>query len=176
MGRPVSRQLFKILNSDDFEPVELLEVRLAGQATAAAMRFTSYGAAVTWNGYTWQPIDLRHSQVEEKMASSSGEVPSVTVTITNVDRQWGRILGEAEVEGAEAALYLTDRRMLSNARDAIELTRGEVRLPLPATPRTSRGRLGRSKGREQLMLLRKCLVPGLIVGLLAKRSFVGLAL
>ena len=127
MGSPVSRKLFVILNNEDFSPVIFLKVRLAGQADPCALRLTSYGEQVTWDGQTWDAAAVRPSQAEEKLATTSGEIPAVTVTVGNVDRQMAGILGRAELEGADARLWLTDRRLLANARDARVITRGEVR-------------------------------------------------
>ena len=126
--RPVSRNLFKALNGDDWDPVQLLELRLVGQDPTAALHFNDAGVRnLVWNGATYLPVAMARGRVEEKAASRPGELPSVGMTITNVDRQMARFLQTAEVEGAEVTLWLTDRKLLARPRDAVELTVGEVR-------------------------------------------------
>lgn len=126
--RRVSRRLFNILNNDDFESVDFLRVQLVGQDPAQAFRFTNFGRDVTWDGDTWYAVEMTRGENHERVAASSGEVPALSVTVENVDRQMAKVLHEVEVEGSEATWWYTDRRLVGGTfRDCDLLTQGDVR-------------------------------------------------
>jgi len=125
--RPCSRRLFHILNSDGFDPVELLEITLVGQNPADIILLTDAGYNLTWNGATYYACHMSREQLEEKVATQSGEVPTVAMTINNVDRQMARLLSGTEVEGAQVTLRMAHRGLLTNPRDAVIITMGEMR-------------------------------------------------
>ena len=127
--RPCSRQAFKVFNSDELEPVQLLDIVLVGQNPTNAIRITDAGETVTYNGNTYTPLPMSRGQVKEAVASSAGEFPAVQLTITNVGKHMASLLGQSEVEGAIATLRVTDRRLFGASMrplDAVELTTGEI--------------------------------------------------
>ena len=129
MPRAVSLRMYKAaLNTKQFLPVMLLDVQLVGMDPGSAIRLTDAQEPVTWDGNLYSPINMKRGMFEERMATQAGEVPAVTMTITNVDRQMAHLLNTAEVECATATLRLCDRRLLTNPRDAVTLTCGEVRI------------------------------------------------
>lgn len=127
--RPISRALLNVLNSETFNPVELLDVTLSGQDPAQSFHFTSAGQQITWGGNTYVPLNMTRGQVEERMATSGGEHPVVTMTASNVDTQMAKLLSMADLDGAWATLWVTDRELAlaGRTRDAIQVTTGELR-------------------------------------------------
>ncbi len=127
--RDISRPLFKILNGDRFEEVAFLTIRLAGGSEGSAIRLTSAGESTTFGDAVYSPMNFGRGSVQEVLAAESQSVPSVTIVVSNVDTQMATLLGRAELEGAWADLWLTDRRLVGRQRDAFRLTQGEVRSP-----------------------------------------------
>lgn len=125
-GRPLSRILLKCINGDDFQQIDLLDLKLVGQDPAQTIHVTSAGQKITWRGIDYFPIGMNVGNVDERAASSAGEAPAITVSITNVDRQMAKLLSAVELDGAEATLWRTDRRVLTD-RGPMQLTIGEVR-------------------------------------------------
>lgn len=125
--RSVTRRLFRVLNNEDFLPVEFLDLVLPGGALTSAIHLTNAGAVTVWNGFTYTPVAMSHTGIEDIIATDSQSVPSVTLNITNVDKNMAALLASTEIEGSHASLYQCDRRLLSNPRDNIILTVGEVR-------------------------------------------------
>jgi phage-related protein len=123
----VTRQLFKILNDEKFEPVDLLDLRLLGGDTASTIRLTNGGEQVNQDGNIYYPINFSRGGVEEIVASDTGNNPSVTVAIQNIDLQMAALLNRAEIEGGRAYLRMSDRRRLGRARDAMVICDGEIR-------------------------------------------------
>ena len=134
MSRPITRRALRVLNSETFSPIELLELRIAGSTDASKVRLTNAGEEVVWGGDTYFPINMGRTQVKEVLSSESGDHPSVTMTFTNIDSQMATLLGQVELEGARCKLWLHDRRLLADdptrTRDAILLIDGEVRNPV----------------------------------------------
>lgn len=126
---PVNRRLFVLaLNKAQYNPIMLLDLRLPHQNPANALHFTNAQQEVVWRGLTYVPIQMTRGQLDEKVANGAGEVNSVQIMVENVGRQAARMLAAAEVEGAEAALWLTDRTLLRD-NDPLLLTEGELRSP-----------------------------------------------
>jgi hypothetical protein len=121
--------MLTVLNSDSWDPIELMDIRLVGQDSSAGFHFTGAGEPITFNGNTYIPINMTRGQVEERLASSSGELPGLTLTITNVDAQMARLLATADLEGSEVTLWLHDRQLAKSGRtrDAIQVVIGEAR-------------------------------------------------
>jgi phage-related protein len=127
--RPITRRTLSILNSDMAEPIVLLDLKLVGATDASTIRLTNAGEALNWNGNDYTPFPFNHSDVRELLATDGGSVPSVDVSASNVDLQMAGLLSAHELNGASAVLRVTDRKRVSLARDAITITRGEVRNP-----------------------------------------------
>ena len=125
--RSITRSHLKILNSDGYMPIELLEIILPGSSAASAIRLTSAGYPINWNGFDWTPVSMSHGDVEDMIATDASSIPSVTINITNIDLQMAAMLSKVEPEGAQVTLYQTDRRLLSNPRSSIIVTGGELR-------------------------------------------------
>lgn len=125
--RAVSKTLLRVINSEGFDPIELLDVKLTGQNPANSLHFTNAGQTITWNSNTYYPVSMSRGSLDEKLASSSGEIPSISMVVNNVDRQMAAMLAMAEVDGADATLWLADKRLLSNPRDAVRLAFGQMR-------------------------------------------------
>jgi hypothetical protein len=126
MPRPISRDLLRVLDSDDFFPIDLLDIQLVGQNSADILHFTSAGNTVTWRSTSYLPLGFAVTRIDEKVASSSGEVPSVGLALTDVDGQIASLLAVNELDGAEATLWRTDRRLLTD-RAPTQITIGEIR-------------------------------------------------
>lgn len=127
--RPVTRALFRILNSEGAIPVELLDIRLVGSSEGSTIYLTNAGEPVTWNANLYTPVAMSHGDVQEKLGTDGGDRPDLDFSITNIDLQMATLLGQHDFNGAKAVLRLCDRRLLTNTRDAIVLTEGEIRGP-----------------------------------------------
>jgi hypothetical protein len=132
--RSVSRNLFRILNNDRFMPVTLVDIRLPGVSDSSAIRMTDAGNTVTFDGNTFSPVSMSRGLHSEILSAESNGQPSLTLTVQNIDLQMATILNNVEIEGAEATVWITDRRLvrdplLTDARDVIVAAKGEVRNP-----------------------------------------------
>lgn len=117
------------MNSDNFEAVHLLDIQLLGSTASSTIRLTSAGEVVTWKGNTYTPVQMTRGQVDERLVTASGEAPTVSVSIANVDQQMAQLLAYHPFDGSKATLYLTDRQLLNNMRplDAMILAKGLIR-------------------------------------------------
>jgi len=132
MPRPgLSRNLFRVLNSGDFRPVDLLEVQLAGaNPNGDTLRLVgNYGQSLSWGGYAWTPFNIGHGDLLDVLTAEAGAAPSLSVVVTNVDLQIGELVNDVIIEGATATLRVCDRRLLANAGDGLLVARGEIRQP-----------------------------------------------
>lgn len=126
--RAVSRPLFRILNNEKLQPVQLLELRLLGTSFSSALRFTDAGEAVTFDGEVYQPVSFSRGEVTEILSSEPGDNPLTTVSFANIDSRMADLLNGVELEGANATLRLSDRRLIGRG-DSVILAMGEVREP-----------------------------------------------
>jgi hypothetical protein len=127
--RSVTRNLFRILSSEKLLPVQFLDIRLPGTTDTSAIHITDYGQPITWAGINYLAVSMSRGGLEEILSSESGENPQTTINIANVDCGMAAILSSIDINGAEATLWLADRRLLARQRDAIRLTQGEIRDP-----------------------------------------------
>lgn len=126
----LTRNLFRILSNVTLEPVDLLEVRLVGANEASTIRLVgNYGQTLTWNGHDYTPCNISHGEIQDVLAAEAGSVPSVTVVVTNVDRQMSRLLNRIELERARCTLRVMDRRRVTASGDAMVITVGEIANP-----------------------------------------------
>lgn len=126
--RSCSRALFRVLNSEKLQPVQLIDLRLLGTSFASTLRFTDAGEALSFRGNVYQPISFSRGEVNEILSSEQADNPSTTVAFSNVDAQMAQLLSSVELEGAIATLWMTDRRLLGED-DALIVAMGEVREP-----------------------------------------------
>jgi hypothetical protein len=119
--------MLRVLQGDDFRPIQFLTIQLVGQNPANALHFTDAGQQISWAADTYIPFNFSRGSLQEEMSTQSGQVPSLLITASNIDRQLAGLLSRTELEGATATLWMADRRLLTNPRDAVCLTKGEVR-------------------------------------------------
>jgi uncharacterized phage protein (TIGR02218 family) len=125
--RDVTRRLFRLLNSDHFDPVEMIDITLSGSKSGGVIRLTSYGQPLIWDGRNYLPISLSRGLVQEVLAADTESAPSITMAISNIDLQMSQLIHRVELDGASADVYVTDRRLLDRRRDAYTLASGEIR-------------------------------------------------
>ena len=134
MPAPVTRIALRVLQSERYWPIELLDVRLAGASTGSIIRLNNSGESVTFGGNTYIAMAMTRTEIERQVSTEAGQKPSVTVAISNIDSQMAELLNQVQLEGAAATLYQTDRRLLlkypSRTRDALLLIKGEIRNPV----------------------------------------------
>lgn len=64
--------------------VWLYEIEVPTTPTATILRYAEYTEPVVWQGNTFQPFPISHSEINE---SSEGRINAVTVTVSNVMRE-----------------------------------------------------------------------------------------
>jgi hypothetical protein len=132
--RPVSRDLFRVLNNENFLPVTLLDIRLIGSTAGSAIRITDAGTPVTFDGESYTPVNMTRGLHREVLGAEANQQPALSMTAQNIDLQMAALLNTAEVDGAIATIRLTDRRftldgrtLASTRRDVFVAAKGEVR-------------------------------------------------
>lgn len=134
MPRDITRQMLKVLNSDAFAPIALMDIRIAGSSVDSTLHLTNAGKSVSWGGNTYLPVNMTRSQVKEVKDVDAQEQPSITITVSNVDRKMAGLLNRIDFVGAEVTLWMHDRRLIeknpTRTRDAIRWIDGELRNPL----------------------------------------------
>lgn len=128
--RAISRKLFRVLLSNRFSPIDMMEIRLPGSTVGSTIRLTNAGESITWNSSTFKPVQFGRGSLDEILATEAGTVPSASVIINNVDTQMAGLLNSAELEQSEVVMYLADRRLLAEPRDAITMFVGSLRNPV----------------------------------------------
>lgn len=124
--RSTTRKLFRILNNEKFQPVQFLEIRLQGSDSSSTLRFTDAGEQITWDGQVYQQISFNRGEVDDVLATDTGDNPGTTVNISNINAEMAALINGCELEGAQATLRMADRRHLSNPRDSIIRAKGEI--------------------------------------------------
>lgn len=134
MARPVTRLMLNVLNSEQFNPIELVEIHPPGASDDGVIRLTNAGEQLDWNGDTWKAIQYSRSKVQEVLSVDSGDQQTVTLTFANIDGQMAGILSHIEMEGARTTVWMHDRKLLlkypDRSRDAVEVLTGELRNPI----------------------------------------------
>lgn len=133
MPRNITRYALRVLQSDSYQPIDLVEIRPAGANPTSVIRITNAAETITWGGHTWVPINFSRSEMSEILSTQSGQEPNITVTFANIDRQAANLVSTTEIAGAKLKLWLHDRRRIiekpERTRDAILLVDGEVKNP-----------------------------------------------
>jgi hypothetical protein len=133
--RSITRKQLKVLQSERLEPVELVDLLVAGASTGSTLRLTNAGEQVTFGGNLYYPINMGRSEIRSVLEAEAGNQPSITLTVSNVDGQMAALLNRVELGGAAVEIWQHDRRLLARhadtaVRDALPLWRGEVRDPV----------------------------------------------
>jgi hypothetical protein len=128
--RAVTRKCLRILSGESAEgwdPVMMMDILPVACAASSTIRICSSGNEISWDGNTYTPMPITRGVCEEILSTEAGEVPSISISLSNVDKQMATLLNDFELDDAEVTLHVCDRTLLTNARDAILLTTGRLR-------------------------------------------------
>lgn len=125
--RDITRRHLRILNNEEWAPIILMDIRLAGTSAGSTIRLTNAGEVISWDGNDYSAINMARGLLEEIVATDAGNQPSLTIQISNVDLQMARLLNSVVLDDAEVVVRVCDRRLLVRARDRLELTTGRLR-------------------------------------------------
>lgn len=127
--RPITRRALQVINSERFDSITLLDIRVAGASAASTVRLTNAGEEITWNGNTYYPMMLSRSRLDDRLLVDGGGVPSLEISVSNVSTALATIIQENELEDADVTVRALDRRLTGNARDAWIVSVGKLKSP-----------------------------------------------
>lgn len=127
--RDITRRHLRVLNSEGWLPIILADIRLAGTSVDSTIYLTNAGEVITWNGHDYMAVNMARGLLEDIVSTDASSAPSLTIQISNVDKQMAALLNGAILDDAEVVVNICDRRLLANPRDAIRLTKGRLRNP-----------------------------------------------
>jgi len=127
--RDITRRHLRILNNENWMPIILMDIRLAGTSVESTIRLTNAGELVTWDGNDYSVVNMARGLLEEIVVTDTGNQPSLTIQISNIDLQMATLLSSVCLDDAEVTVRVCDRRLLTRARDRLELTTGRLRQP-----------------------------------------------